>query len=158
MGLPDDAFGATEHDGPLSFASTSQFCLPAARCLLFAAMLIAAAAAETLPGSSNDQTSPNGLISEWGASGSAPQTGSSAYTSGRAFSAPNGQQATTQSDTAAQGAQAELPPPSAPPQQTPDAAEPPASKVLVVIDKPMQEMRVFVDHVERYTWKVSTVP
>jgi len=29
-------------------------------------------------------------------------------------------------------------------------------KILVEIDKPTQEMKVFVDGVERYTWQVST--
>jgi hypothetical protein len=30
------------------------------------------------------------------------------------------------------------------------------AKILVVINKPTQEMKVFVDDVERYSWKVST--
>ena len=46
--------------------------------------------------------------------------------------------------------------PSAPSAQSPNSVEPPASKILVVIDKPTQEMTVFVDNVERYTWSVST--
>ena len=46
--------------------------------------------------------------------------------------------------------------PSAPSAQSPNSAEPPASKILVVIDKSTQEMKVFVDNVERYTWSVST--
>ena len=46
--------------------------------------------------------------------------------------------------------------PSAPSAQSPNSAEPAASTVLVVIDKPTQEMTVFVDNVERYTWPVST--
>ena len=46
--------------------------------------------------------------------------------------------------------------PSAPSAQGPNSAEPPASKILVMIDKSTQEMTVFVDNVERYTWKVST--
>ena len=46
--------------------------------------------------------------------------------------------------------------PSAPSAQSPNSAEPPASKILVMIDKPTQEMTVFVDNVERYTWSVST--
>jgi len=42
-------------------------------------------------------------------------------------------------------------------QTEPDPAnEPPASKVLVSIDKSMQEMTVFVDGIELYTWPVST--
>ena len=46
--------------------------------------------------------------------------------------------------------------PSAPSAQSPNSAEPPASKILVMIDKSTQEMTVFVDNVERYTWSVST--
>jgi TonB family protein len=40
--------------------------------------------------------------------------------------------------------------------QSPNSAASPASKILIVIDKSTQEMKVFVDNVERYTWKVST--
>jgi len=76
-------------------------------------MLILAAAAETPPSSS---TQADAAIAAWGITGSGPQTGSSAHTSGRAFRAP----------------------------------------IVVVIDKPVQEMKVFVDNVERYSWKVST--
>ena len=46
--------------------------------------------------------------------------------------------------------------PSSPSAQSPNSAESRASKILVVIDKSTQEMKVFVDNVERYTWKVST--
>ena len=46
--------------------------------------------------------------------------------------------------------------PSASSAQSPNSAEPPASKILVMIDKSTQEMTVFVDNVERYTWPVST--
>ena len=46
--------------------------------------------------------------------------------------------------------------PNSPSAQSPNSAESPASKILVVIDKSTQEMKVFVDNVERYTWKVST--
>jgi hypothetical protein len=76
-------------------------------------MLIAGAAAETAP-PSPPQT--DAAIASFGVTGSAPQTGSSAHTSGTAFGA----------------------------------------KIVVVIDKSTQEMKVFVDSVERYTWKVST--
>lgn len=95
------------------------------------AMLIASAAAETAPSSSAES---DAAIEAWGISGSAPQTGSSAHTSGRTFKS-NGEQ-----ETAAPGS---------PP-------EPPASKILVMIDKATQEMKVFVDNVARYTWQVST--
>jgi lipoprotein-anchoring transpeptidase ErfK/SrfK len=96
-------------------------------------MLILAAAAQTPPPSSPQA---DAAIAAWGVTGSAPQTGSSSHTSGRAFRAPIA--------------------PGTPPEQSPKAAEPPASKILVVIDKPTQEMKVFVDNVERYAWKVST--
>jgi lipoprotein-anchoring transpeptidase ErfK/SrfK len=53
--------------------------------------------------------------------------------------------------------------PSAPAQDAaPEANSPSAPQesaapnVLVVIDKPTQEMKVFIDGVERYTWEVST--
>ena len=110
------------------------------------AMLIAPAAAETVA-----QTDSTATIPEWGVTGSAPQTGSSAYTSGKAFSAPNSQQ-----DTAAPAIPAEVSPSSAPVAQAPIAVEQAASKILIMIDKPTQEMKVFVGNVERYTWEVST--
>ena len=40
--------------------------------------------------------------------------------------------------------------------RSPNSAASPESKILVVIDKSTQEMKVFVDNVERYVWKVST--
>ena len=49
----------------------------------------------------------------------------------------------------AQDAAPETNPPSAPQESA-------ASTILVVIDKPTQEMKVFIDGVERYTWEVST--
>ncbi len=111
-----------------------------------AAMLIAPAAAETVA-----QTDSTAAVPEWGVTGSAPQTGSSAYTSGKAFGAPNSQQ-----DTAAPAIPAEVSPSSAPVAQAPIAVEQAASKILIMIDKPTQEMKVFVGNVERYAWEVST--
>ena len=56
------------------------------------------AVAETAP-ASGAQTGSNAMIEEWGANGSASQTGLSARTSGKALRAPNGQQDTTSSET-----------------------------------------------------------
>jgi hypothetical protein len=67
-------------------------------------------------------------IPEWGVTGSAPQTGLSAFTSGKAFGAANSQ----------------------------PVAEPAVSKILVLIDKPTQQMTVLVDNLARYVWDVST--
>jgi lipoprotein-anchoring transpeptidase ErfK/SrfK len=92
------------------------------------AMLIVAASGETAPPSGTQA----GAVA-WGVTGSAPQTGSSAHTSGHAFKIPA-------PGTSGQNAAPAAPPP----------------KIRVVIDKPTQEMKVFVDGVERYTWKVST--
>ena len=89
------------------------------------------------------QSGANESMGEWGTSGSAAQTGSSAHTSGSAFKALNGQQATVQSGTVAP----------APPTEATALA---TSKVLVIIDKPTQNMKVFVDDIERYSWKVSS--
>jgi lipoprotein-anchoring transpeptidase ErfK/SrfK len=114
------------------------------------AMLILGAAAETAPPPSA-QSQNNAAIAAWGVTGSAPQTGSSAYTSGRAFKAPNGEQGTTASES-----QAKPIAPSTPAEQSTKTAGPPAAKILVVIDKPTQQMKVFVGDVERYSWKVST--
>jgi lipoprotein-anchoring transpeptidase ErfK/SrfK len=111
--------------------------LLAASC--WTAMLMLGAAAQTPP-PSGAQSQSNAAIAAWGVTGSAPQTGSSAYTSGRAFKSQNGEQETTASESQAE----------------PKAAEAPASKIVVVIDKPTQEMKVFVGDVERYAWKVST--
>jgi len=117
--------------------------LPAAP--LLAAMLIALAA-ETASAQAESTSIP-----EWGVTGSAPQTGSSAYTSGKAFSTPNGQPG-----TAAPAIPVDASPPSAAQAETPKAAEPSASKILVLIDKLTQTMKVLVDDLERYTWDVST--
>ena len=93
-------------------------------------------------------------MGEWGTSGSAAQTGSGAHTSGKAFKVPNDQYANVGSDIVAPDTQTELSPSSAPPEQA--SITPPASKVLVIIDKPTQKMKVFVDDVEIYSWKVSS--
>ena len=117
-----------------------------ASCL--AATLTLSAAAEAAPACAQ---ADNAVIEAWGISGSAPQTGSSAHTSGKAFSEPNGQPG-----TAAPEAPIESSAPGAPPALSPRRAEPSASKILIVIDKPTQEMKVFFDNVERYIWEVST--
>ena len=113
-------------------------------------MLILSAAAET-PSPPGAQSHSNEAGAAWGVSGSAPQTGSSAYTSGRAFRPPNGGP-----ESAAPESQAEKAAPVAPAEQSAKAAEPLVWKIVIVIDKPTQEMKVFVDNVERYAWKVST--
>ena len=95
-------------------------------------------------------------MGEGGASGSAAQTDSRANTSGKAVTIPNGQHANVGNDIVAPETQTELSPLSAPPQQSLEATAPPASKVLVVIDKPTQKMKVYVDDVELYSWKVSS--
>ena len=77
----------------------------------WAALLVLAAAAETAP---RPAAQPEAPVESWGTTGQAPQTGSSAQTSGRAFRA----------------------------------------RIVVAIDKAAQEMKVFVDSVERYVWKV----
>ena len=102
------------------------------------------------------QSGFEGSMGEWGTSGSAAQTGSSANTSGKAFKVPNGQHANVGSDIVAPETQTELSPSSAPPEQSLEATTPPASKVLVIIDKPTQKMKVFVDDAELYSWKVSS--
>jgi lipoprotein-anchoring transpeptidase ErfK/SrfK len=75
----------------------------------------------------------------------------SAYTSGRAFKVPNGQYAKISPD-----GPTEITPSSAPTERNLEATTPPASSVLVTIDKPTQSMTVFVDDVELYNWKVSS--
>jgi lipoprotein-anchoring transpeptidase ErfK/SrfK len=104
------------------------------------------------------QSGSEGSMGEWGTSGSAAQTGSGAHTSGKAFKVLNGQHANVGSDIVAPvpDTQTELSPSSAPPEQSLEATTPPASKVLVIIDKPTQKMKVFVDDVELYSWKMSS--
>jgi lipoprotein-anchoring transpeptidase ErfK/SrfK len=94
-------------------------------------------------------------MGEGGASVSA-QTDSRANSSGKAVTVPNGQHANVGNDIVAPETQTEISPLSAPPQQSIEATTPPASKVLVVIDKPTQKMKVFVDDMELYSWKVSS--
>jgi lipoprotein-anchoring transpeptidase ErfK/SrfK len=95
-------------------------------------------------------------MSEGGTSGSAAEPGSSAHTSGKTLKVPNGQQANLESDVLAPDTQTEQSPSSAPPEQSIEAPTPLASKVLVIIDKPTQKMKVYVDDVELYSWKVSS--
>jgi L,D-transpeptidase catalytic domain len=122
--------------------------LLAASC--WAAMLIIGACVQTAP-PAGAQTQSDPAIATWGVTGSAPQTGSSAYTSGKAFEPQNAEQ-----DGTAPASQTQPITKSVPAEQTAKAAKPPAAKILVVIDKPTQEMKVFVDDAERYSWKVST--
>jgi lipoprotein-anchoring transpeptidase ErfK/SrfK len=102
------------------------------------------------------QSGFEGSMGEWGTSGSTAQTDASANASGKAFKVPNGQHANLESDIVAPETQTELNPSSAPPEQNLEATTPPASKVLVIIDKPTQKMKVFVDDAELYSWKVSS--
>ena len=46
--------------------------------------------------------------------------------------------------------------PAADPSAAPTANEPPKSSILINVDKSSQEMTVFVDGVEKYSWPVST--
>jgi len=113
-------------------------------------MLVLGAAAQTAP-SASAQTQSDAAIATWDITGSAPQTGSSTYTSGKAFKAPDAEQGVSTSESQAKPITR-----STPAEKAAKPAKPPASKILVVIDKPTQEMKVFVDDVERYSWKVST--
>jgi hypothetical protein len=121
-------------------------------------MLISPAAGETAP-SPSDQS--DGLI-EWGTS-AAPE-GSSVPLSEKPLTGSNDKQGiegliewsgTTSAPPAGSDTPTESSPSSAPAQDAAPGSGPSASpKVLVVIDKPTQEMKVFVDSVERYTWEV----
>ena len=128
---------------------------PQSICRLLAALLavglIPSATAETAPASSAQNESKAAIVTAWGESGSAPQTGSSAHTSGAAFRALNGKPG-----IAAPEAPVESAAPSTPSAHDTQATENAVSKILVVIDKPTQEMKVYVDNIERYTWQVST--
>lgn len=103
---------------------------------------------------SNAQTGLGGLVLEWGISGSIPQTGSTAHTSGEAFTRSRGEE-TAQSGIAPAEVDAGASLPGPEPEGL-EAAAPPASKLLVVIDKSSQKMTVHFDKVEQYSWKVST--
>jgi lipoprotein-anchoring transpeptidase ErfK/SrfK len=136
----------------LSASSRIEKCvwrLLAASC--WAAMLIIGAGVQTAP-PAGAQAQSDPAIATWGVTGSAPQTGSSAYTSGKAFEAKEGEGGATAPASQAQPITRSRPPG----EQAAEAAKPPAAKILVVIDKPTQEMKVLVDGVERYSWKVST--
>jgi lipoprotein-anchoring transpeptidase ErfK/SrfK len=124
------------------------------------------------------QSSSNGLV-EWNANNSASQTGASTDRSlatepgtqpGRegpiveggitesdnGSEIPNDQQANLDPGIVAPDIQTELSPSSAPSEESIEATTPPASKVSVIIDKPTQKMKVYVDDVELYSWKVSS--
>ena len=139
---------------------------------LFMAMLIFPADAETppspnaqpdgliewghngsAPAAASTQQATDGLI-EWGDNSSPPPEGSSVSPSGNPISGSAEQQGTTTPAT-----QTESRPPNAPAEaesSPPSASQNAATKILVVIDKPSQEMKVFIDNVERFTWEVST--
>jgi hypothetical protein len=114
-------------------------------------MLVFGAAVQTAP-LVRAQTRSDPATATWNVTGSAPQTGSSAYTSGRAFKAQDAEQGATAPASQAKPITQSVPPA----EQSAKAAKPPSPKILIVIDKPTQEMKVFVDDVERYRWKVST--
>jgi lipoprotein-anchoring transpeptidase ErfK/SrfK len=95
-------------------------------------------------------------MGEWRTSGSAAQRDTSDNAGGEASNIPNSQQANVGSDIVAPETQTEFNPSIAPPEQSLEATTPPASKVLVIIDKPSQKMKVLVDDVELYSWKVSS--
>ena len=99
---------------------------------------------------------PEGSMREGVTSGSASQTDSSANRSGKAFKLPNDQHANLETDIVAPEDQTERSLSSPSPEQSLEASTPPASSVVVVIDKPTQKMKVFVDDVEWYSWKVSS--
>ena len=133
----------------LASLRTAKFACRLAIAFILAALPLAPAAAET-PRTSGAEagTAPSAI--EWGVTGTQPQTGSSAYTSGRAFSTPGGQAGAGASVPPGEGTTGALP------AQNPQAVAPPPSKVLITIDKTMQMMKVFIDNVERYDWPVST--
>ena len=135
----------------LSASSRIEKCvwrLLAASC--WAAMLIIGACVQTAP-PAGAQTQSDPAIATWGVTGSAPQTGSSAYTSGTAFKAPSAEQGATAPESQSKPTTKSV----TPAEQAAKTVKP-APKILVVIDKPTQDMKVFVDGVERYSWKVST--
>src|SRR6266511_593483 len=111
------------------------------------AMLAFAAAAET----------PASHVAQPASSEISEQGGDSTNMKGEPISGSNGQEGTN-----APGSPTESSPPSVPavPESrlpiAPQDAEPAEPKILVVIDKPTQQMKVFVHSVERYTWDVST--
>src|SRR4029079_1261986 len=63
-------------------------------------MLVLGAAAQTAP-SASAQTQSDAAIATWGITGSAPQTGSSTYTSGKAFKTPSAEQGAPASESQA---------------------------------------------------------
>jgi lipoprotein-anchoring transpeptidase ErfK/SrfK len=96
---------------------------------------------------SNDERGPDRLI-EWG--GNSP-------TSPVGPSGPKDQEGTNAPGTPTGSSPPSAPPvPQSGPPSAPQDAEPAAPKILVVIDKPTQQMKVFVDSVEQYSWEVST--
>ena len=99
--------------------------------------------------SSGAQSGPEKPMKEGDTRGSAAQPGSS-------VKVPNGQQANLGRDTVAPETQTEISPSIAPPEQSIEATPPLASKLVVLIDKSTQKMKVYVDDVELYSWKVSS--
>ena len=97
-----------------------------------AAMLAFPVSAETNPNASTPQAEAT------------PSTGEAKPSAGETNEAAGEQNGSTESPTAAD------------PNAAPSATETPKASILVNVDKASQEMTVFVDGIERYSWPVST--
>src|SRR5262245_32049539 len=85
---------------PLDIQSSSESFLEVLAASCWTLMLVLGAAAQTAP-SASAQTQSEAAIATWDMTGSAPQTGSSTYTSGKAFKAPDAEQGATASESQA---------------------------------------------------------
>jgi lipoprotein-anchoring transpeptidase ErfK/SrfK len=116
-----------------------------------AVMLAFPASAETNPSASTPSAETPGTSSPQGEA--TPSTGESNEAAGEQNGAPESPDAT---DDPAAGENNESPETPGTSAEQPAIPEEPKASILVNIDKSSQEMTVFVDGVEKYSWPVST--
>ena len=129
------------------------------------AMLAFPASAETNPNASTPQAEATPSTGE-----AKPSTGETNEAAGEQNGSPESPDAATNpgaaesstetpdaaADPSAAESSTETPDAAADPSAAESATEPPKSSILVNVDKASQEMTVFIDGVERYSWPVST--
>ena len=113
------------------------------------AMLAFPASAETNPNASTPQAEATPSTGE-----AKPSTGETNEAAGEQNGSPESPDAAT--NPGAAESSTETPDAAADPSAAQSATEPPKSSILVNVDKASQEMTVFIDGVERYSWPVST--
>jgi lipoprotein-anchoring transpeptidase ErfK/SrfK len=109
---------------------------------------------EPTPPTAPEATSPEGSGTPTGSSSPSARAQEPEPTPPTAPEATSPEGSDTPTGSSSPSARAQDAAPEANPPSVPQESAAPT--ILVVIDKPTQEMKVFIDGVERYTWEVST--